>query len=208
MSVCLISLPLSIVLASILPYLLAVTVFHAIKEITCVNGAVAKSNRSISLSLVVVHHLSSNTVVVCSHWATLKVIDCALGHHLLRNHHVAILSLQIIAMIIDTFIEVSVWLKLVEGTEAILIIIQHLTSTFEIVGFIIWLNRKLLIIHLGWRLTLRIIIIIMHLTSHIAHHVLVLLQCLFDVVLGDGLSVAVSVRLRIFVCACWLSSHA
>ena len=211
MSVCLISLPLAIVLAAILPDLLAIAVFHAVEEVSSVDGAIAQSNWTIRLPLVVVHHLSCYSVVVVCHWATLKVINRTLRHHLLRHQHIAILPLGIVDAN-SIVIEVDIRLVLVEGSKSILIIIKHLATAFEVISIIIILfDRKLLIIKLRRRLALRIITWIHITSSHVSHHVNVLLERLLNVVLRYSLSYAAfPIRLLslFVVSASWLRCHA
>lgn len=61
MPISLIILPLTIIFATILPYLLAVAVFHSEEELTGVDCTIAQSNRPIILSLIIVHHFAVDT---------------------------------------------------------------------------------------------------------------------------------------------------
>lgn len=58
MAVCLVLTPLAIVLAAILPYLLPVPILLALQQLSCIDGSVAQSDRTVVLSYVVAHHFT------------------------------------------------------------------------------------------------------------------------------------------------------
>jgi len=58
----LVFLPLAIILRSILPDLLSISILHAIKQLAGINSSIAESKRAISLPLVTVDHILRNTI--------------------------------------------------------------------------------------------------------------------------------------------------
>lgn len=57
-TICLIRTPLAVVLASVLPDLLPITVFHSLEELSGVDGTIAESNGSVVLPHIIVHHFT------------------------------------------------------------------------------------------------------------------------------------------------------
>lgn len=86
MAVCLITLPLSIVFRSILPDLLAVSIFHAIKEFSSVYSSVTQGKRTISRSLIAISHFVCDTVCLGSS-LILSIIKSS--HHASATHHLS-----------------------------------------------------------------------------------------------------------------------
>ena len=87
LTVRLITLPLTIVLGAVLPHLLAVPIFHPIQELSRINCAITKGNRTVSLSLVV-DHVIGDSVALCA-GTTLVVLliwRWHVGHHALVHH--------------------------------------------------------------------------------------------------------------------------
>ena len=71
MAIGLVSLPLTVILGTILPNLLTIAIFHAIEKFTCINCSIWESYRSKSLSLVVIHHLTSH--LISTLWPSLEL---------------------------------------------------------------------------------------------------------------------------------------
>ena len=60
MPIGLVSLPLSVVLAAILPHLLSVSVLHPVKQFSGVDGSVTQGYGPVRLPLVVIHHFTGD----------------------------------------------------------------------------------------------------------------------------------------------------
>lgn len=94
LAISLISLPLTIILRSVLPDLLAIAIFKAIQKFTGINSSVCQCNRTIRLSIVVVYHFISNSIIIWT--STLRIIIfpiIILWHHGWMNviHHLSVI---------------------------------------------------------------------------------------------------------------------
>ena len=80
----LVSLPLTIILGSVLPHLLAIAVLHSVEELSSVDCSVTKSQRTVGLSLVAVYHILGDSVAH-NRPSLINVIE--LQHHTLAVVH-------------------------------------------------------------------------------------------------------------------------
>lgn len=143
MAIRLVSLPLTIILGSVLPHLLPIAVLHSIEELSRVNGSVTKRQRPISLSLVAVYHILSDSVPH-NRPSLIDVIE--LQHHALAVVHLTHdLILKRVIIINGTYsvcwYVVLVVLKLY-STVLSCSIMEH----FWLVVFLVWVPRIHLLI--------------------------------------------------------------
>ena len=87
LTVRLITLPLTIILRTVLPHLLAVTIFHTIQELSSINCAITQSNWTVSLSLIVDHVIGDSVALCAGTTLVVLLIWCwHVGHHTLVHH--------------------------------------------------------------------------------------------------------------------------
>ena len=150
LSVSLVSLPLTIVLWSVLPDLLTVAIFEAIQKFSSVDCAVSESNWTVCLSIVVVYHFVSDSIIIWTSTLVIVLDIVILWHQRWMNviHHLCIilalahflLLLWVIILVIAIEILVAslVWI-------IVLILIEVLLLTIVLV-LVLSLNSKLVLL--------------------------------------------------------------
>ena len=134
-AICFIHDPVAVILTSILPNLLPITVFHPVEQISSIDGSIAESDWSVCLSLVIIHHLRCNPILVVAHQSSVTRIWHHIGPGLICLYH--LVTCISIFMVLNLSISVgSIHLIQVLGTEVHVIdlILELLVSNHFEVG--------------------------------------------------------------------------
>jgi len=141
-AVSLVSLPLPIILGSVLPHLLAVAILHSIEEFARVYRSVTKRQRPVSLSLIAVYHILSDSVTN-NRPSLINVIE--LQHHALAIVHLTHYLILKRVIIINGTYSVSWYIVLVVLKLDSTVLSRSIMEHFGLV-FLVWVPRVHLLI--------------------------------------------------------------
>lgn len=210
LTVRLITLPLTIIFGTVLPHLLAITIFHTVQELSCINRTITESNWTVSLSLIV-DHVIGDSIALCARTTLIVfLIWCwHVGHHTLVHHVIGRKLIRpktysSLIWILIHILEVTV-LPIIRVLKHLLLIV-HLVPWKVL--HLVWILIKLLCLHL-----VELLLVHVHKVLILLEHINVLNLCLFHIILRYNVF-ELSSRILLLLIALsrtlssvWLRSH-